>query len=48
MEPHELHVLLVLVEDVVDQLAMGIAHHVIALATLAQVHVEPVVDIAVA
>jgi hypothetical protein len=48
VEPHELRVLLVLVEDIVDQLAVGVSHHVIALATLAQVHVEPVVDIAVA
>jgi hypothetical protein len=48
IEPYELHVLFVLIEDIVDQLAVSIAHHVVALATLAQVHIEPVVDVAVA
>ena len=48
VEAHELHVLLVLVEDVVDQLAVGVAHYVVALAALTQVNVEPVVDVSFA
>src|SRR5690606_35702705 len=44
-DPHELDMLLVLVEDVIDQLLLGVIHDVVALSTLAQVDFHPVVMI---
>jgi hypothetical protein len=34
VQPQELEVLLVLVEDVIDELAVGVTHHVVSLTTL--------------